>query len=340
MAKHLARAAVRRGQQHRRQAARLAISGGAGVLAVLVMGLEANGLVPSAVHGPAKTSDSFKAVFGPGSGAESAGARTPGSAPDIVSARADALLTYSRSIVLTEAKKETGKLGVASAAAQRPGSGNLMAPLERLIPSSPYGLRTSPITGKAGEFHWGVDFAASCGTRVYSVDAGVVRAVGWHQWGGGNRVEVDHGNGLITTYNHLEGIGVRTGQSVQAGEVVAKVGTTGASTGCHLHFETILNGNHTDPAKWALLPLNSPQSNADMVMADYRSAQGTRPAPAWVVSVEQSRGHESAGQGNGLPEDVPAAMTSSPPATGIAAPLPSPTTAPTPAVTPTPSALS
>ncbi|MCP8998133.1 M23 family metallopeptidase [Pseudarthrobacter sp. RMG13] len=104
------------------------------------------------------------------------------------------------------------------------------APLE-LVPSSPYGLRTNPMTGEEGEFHWGVDFSASCGTRVHSADAGVVREVGWHQWGGGNRVEVDHGNGLITSYDHLEGIAVRKGQPVQAGEVIANVGTTGASTG-------------------------------------------------------------------------------------------------------------
>lgn len=339
LAKHLARAAARRGRQHRRHAARLAISGGTGVLAVLVMGLQANGSVPAAEHAPGHTSGGFAATAGQGLATGTGVAQAAGSTLDAVSAPADASLTYSRSIVLTEAKKETGKLSAASTASQRPAAGTLMAPLEALLPSSPYGLRRSPITGKAGEFHWGLDFAASCGTRVHSADAGVVRAVGWHQWGGGNRVEVDHGNGLITTYNHLEGIGVRTGQSVQAGDVIAKVGTTGASTGCHLHFETVLNGSHTDPAKWTLVPLHSPDPKADITMADYRSADRTKPAPAWVVSVEQSRSHESAGHSHGPEEVGSAAMTSSPrvdasaPSALAPAPTPSLTVAPAPAAT-------
>jgi len=108
--------------------------------------------------------------------------------------------------------------GVASSALRRPAAGFLMAPLEVLTPSSPFGQRRSPITGELGEFHWGQDFAAACGTRVYAADAGVVRAAGWHPWGGGNRVEIDHGNGLITTYNHLQGIAVEKGDHVKVGD--------------------------------------------------------------------------------------------------------------------------
>ncbi|GAB3533945.1 hypothetical protein GCM10027403_08810 [Arthrobacter tecti] len=139
---------------------------------------------------------------------------------------------------------------------ERPGKGMLIAPLQFLSTSSLFGHRTSPITGEIGEFHTGHDWAAPCGTRVFSADAGVVRAVGWHPWGGGNRVELDHGNGLVTTYNHLEGIAVEKGDNVGAGQVIAAVGTSGMSTGCHLHFETILNGEHTDPAAWKLIPLD------------------------------------------------------------------------------------
>jgi hypothetical protein len=304
---------------------------------VLVMGLQANGSVPAAEQAPGHTSGDFAATSGQGFPPGTAVRQASGSTVDAVSARADALLTYSRSIVRTEAKKGTGKLSAASTASQRPAAGTLMAPLEALVPSSPYGLRTSPITGEAGEFHWGLDFAASCGTRVASVDAGVIRAVGWHQWGGGNRVEVDHGNGLITTYNHLDGIGVRTGQSVQAGELIAKVGTTGASTGCHLHFETVLNGSHTDPAKWTLVPLHSLDPRADMAMTDYRSPDGTKPAPAWVVSIEQSRSHESAGHSHALPENGPKAAPS-PSVAATAAPTPSPAMVPTPTAAPAPTA--
>ena len=165
-------------------------------------------------------------------------------------------MAFSRTTVQTVTREGVGgELNVASAALSRPAAGFLMAPLESLVPSSPFGLRTSPLTGFAGEFHWGQDFAAPCGTRVYSADAGVVRAVGWHPWGGGNRVEIDHGNGLITTYNHLQGIAVKKGDSVRVGEVIALVGTTGSSTGCHLHFETILNGSHTDPMDWKFIPI-------------------------------------------------------------------------------------
>ena len=117
------------------------------------------------------------------------------------------------------------------AAVNRPAAGSLFAPLAELVPTSSFGFRTSPITGEAGEFHTGQDYAAPCGTTVFAADAGTVRAVGWHPWGGGNRVEVDHGNGLITTYNHLQGVSVRAGDSVNGGDPIAAIGTTGSSTG-------------------------------------------------------------------------------------------------------------
>ncbi|UEL30315.1 peptidoglycan DD-metalloendopeptidase family protein [Pseudarthrobacter sp. L1SW] len=139
----------------------------------------------------------------------------------------------------------------------RPPAGYLMAPLKLLVPTSPFGFRVSPLSGLAGDFHLGQDYSAPCGTAVYAADSGVVRAAGWHPWGGGNRVEIDHGNGLITTYNHLESIAVRSGDSVKVGQAIARVGTTGWSTGCHLHFETILNGRHTSPLKWRLMAVHA-----------------------------------------------------------------------------------
>ncbi|WP_354350582.1 M23 family metallopeptidase [Pseudarthrobacter sp. PvP090] len=113
------------------------------------------------------------------------------------------ILSFERVEVETIAADGTRERTVASRGLARPSAGTLLAPLEVLKPSSPFGLRINPLSGAAGEFHYGQDFAAKCGTRVYSSDAGVARAVGWHAWGGGNRVEVDHGNGIITTYNHL-----------------------------------------------------------------------------------------------------------------------------------------
>ncbi|WP_440130495.1 peptidoglycan DD-metalloendopeptidase family protein, partial [Arthrobacter globiformis] len=158
-----------------------------------------------------------------------------------------------RPVISNSDIKGATTLGVASALLKRPPKGSLMAPLEVLVRTSPFGSRRSPLTGLLGEFHYGQDFAAPCGTRVYAADAGVVRAAGWHPWGGGNRLEIDHGNGLITTYNHLLKLGAEKGSKIRVGEVVAKVGTTGSSTGCHLHFEVIENGQHKDPNQWKLL---------------------------------------------------------------------------------------
>ena len=230
-------------------------------LAVLTFGVQ--GLAGGATQ-PAPTPAAVTGVVGPAPlgavfpvppatpAAASIAVETPGA----FSADASALVGFSRSLVETSSELGgPGELNVASAGLQRPAPGWLMAPLESIRESSPYGLRTSPLTGQSGEFHWGQDYAAACGTRVYSADAGVVRAVGWHPWGGGNRVEIDHGNGLITTYNHLEAIAVKKGDSVRVSEVIARVGTTGSSTGCHLHFETILNGARTagscfPPRRW------------------------------------------------------------------------------------------
>ena len=163
--------------------------------------------------------------------------------------------------------------------------------------SSPFGLRTSPITGSAGEFHWGQDYAAACGTRVYSADSGVVRAVGWHPWGGGNRVEIDHGNGLITTYNHLEAIAVKKGDSVRVGEVIARVGTTGSSTGCHLHFETILNGSHKNPHDWTLLPITQTDQLGTIEMTSYAPDAGkpSNTSLGWAIPVSEDGTHVVAG---------------------------------------------
>lgn len=134
------------------------------------------------------------------------------------------------------------------AAAAAPG--RLMSPLAQPVLTSPFGYRASPITGMRGELHTGQDFAAGCGTPVTASAAGTVVFAGWHAGGGGNRVVVDHGNGLQTTYNHLAGSSVAVGQAVGKAGVIGSVGTTGASTGCHLHFEVVLNGAVVDPAGW------------------------------------------------------------------------------------------
>ena len=105
-------------------------------------------------------------------------------------------------------------------------------------------------------------------------------------------MEIDHGNGLITTYNHLEAIAVKTGESVQVGEVIARVGTTGWSTGCHLHFETILDGKHTSPLNWTLLPIRQLDKLADIAMVSYDARPATAAAARrWAIPVAADNSH-------------------------------------------------
>lgn len=111
--------------------------------------------------------------------------------------------------------------------------------------SSPYGYRNHPIY-KTKKFHSGVDMAAPGGTNILAAADGVVKMAGWNG-GYGNCVVIDHGGGVSTLYGHSKKLLVSKGQKVTRGQVIALVGTTGASTGNHLHFEVLLNGKTTDP---------------------------------------------------------------------------------------------
>ena len=172
-----------------------------------------------------------------------------------ISAEAGAQIDFSRSAVVTQADPD-GKLKQllsaqsAGSVSRAASAGSLGAPLAALSTASPFGYRVSPLTGGSGDFHRGQDYVAQCGTSVLAAATGTVTFVGWHQYGGGNRVVVDHGNGLETTYNHLSSSSVKEGQTVSRGDVLALSGTTGASTGCHLHFEVQVNGEVVDPTGW------------------------------------------------------------------------------------------
>lgn len=111
--------------------------------------------------------------------------------------------------------------------------------------SSPYGYRIHPIY-KTKKFHSGVDMAAPGGTNILAAADGVVKMAGWNG-GYGNCIVIDHGGGVSTLYGHSQRLLVSKGQTVKKGQVIALVGTTGASTGNHLHFEVLLNGKTTDP---------------------------------------------------------------------------------------------
>ncbi len=95
--------------------------------------------------------------------------------------------------------------------------------------------------------HPGIDLANSKGTAVVAADAGFVEIVGWENSGYGNMVLVNHGNGALTRYAHLSAFAVQQGASVKKGQLIGRIGSTGRSTGPHLHFELIVNGAHRNP---------------------------------------------------------------------------------------------
>jgi len=114
--------------------------------------------------------------------------------------------------------------------------------------SSYYGKRTDPFSGKI-EMHKGMDFAGKKGSEIKAVASGVVTWSG-ERYGYGNLVEINHGNGYVTRYGHNDQIVVNTGDSVERGQMISKMGSTGRSTGPHVHFEVLLNDRQIDPIRF------------------------------------------------------------------------------------------
>ncbi|MBQ7033125.1 MAG: peptidoglycan DD-metalloendopeptidase family protein [Clostridia bacterium] len=111
--------------------------------------------------------------------------------------------------------------------------------------TSPFGTRFHPVQ-KRYKTHTGIDIGAGSGASIVSAESGTVLRAGWNS-GYGNYVVVDHGGGVQTLYGHCSALLVSAGQSVSRGEQIALVGSTGVSTGPHLHFEVLINGEYTDP---------------------------------------------------------------------------------------------
>ena len=143
-------------------------------------------------------------------------------------------------------------------------SGN---PASVLMMSSGFGYRSDPFSG-AGAMHAGLDFRGPIGTPILAAAPGRVSFVG-QKSGYGNVVEVDHGQGILTRYAHLSGFTTKVGSHVGAGEQIAKMGSTGRSTGSHLHFEVRLNGVAVNPRRFL-------EAKADVleVKADARQRVG------------------------------------------------------------------
>jgi murein DD-endopeptidase MepM/ murein hydrolase activator NlpD len=111
--------------------------------------------------------------------------------------------------------------------------------------SSGFGYRTDPING-GGAFHPGLDFKGPIGAPIYAAARGRVSFVGQRS-GYGNCVEIEHGNGLLTRYAHMSGFRTQIGTPVAAGDLIGVIGSTGRSTGPHLHFEVRINDHPVNP---------------------------------------------------------------------------------------------
>ena len=120
-----------------------------------------------------------------------------------------------------------------------------LKPVDHPYLSSSYGWRRHPITGRHA-MHEGLDFAAPRGTPIHAASGGVVTEARYVP-GYGKMVEINHGNGLVTRYAHASSISVKLGELVSKGQQVARVGSTGQSTGAHLHFEVRIAGHPLDP---------------------------------------------------------------------------------------------
>lgn len=151
-------------------------------------------------------------------------------------------------------EKEIANLGVAANAYREQKLAQYRAQLASRTPSlwpclgffsSPYGTRIHPVYG-TGRFHAGCDISAPTGTEIRATAAGTVITSGW-LGGYGNAIEIDHGSGLTTLYGHCSELVVPVGTVVRKGQVVAKVGSTGVSTGPHVHYEVHIGGETTDP---------------------------------------------------------------------------------------------
>ena len=121
--------------------------------------------------------------------------------------------------------------------------------------TSPYGSRVDPVTGAASAFHEGVDIADDYGTPIVATAAGTVTFAGYTEGGYGNLVEIDHGNGFVTRYGHNSAVLVTPGMTVKQGQVIALMGSTGKSTGAHVHYEVRINGSAVDPM--VFLPISN-----------------------------------------------------------------------------------
>lgn len=139
-----------------------------------------------------------------------------------------------------------GQISYGSGKMLKGGKGRFGLPLARINVTSGYGHRAPPTRGATG-FHNGIDLGAPAGTPIYATHDGVVGSAGWNDGYGWN-VTLNAGNGVRTFYGHQSRLNVRSGQRVRRGQVIGWVGSTGVSTGPHLHYGVQVNGQWINPA--------------------------------------------------------------------------------------------
>jgi murein DD-endopeptidase MepM/ murein hydrolase activator NlpD len=157
--------------------------------------------------------------------------------------------------LVAQARQLLGAAGALPGSSIAPVPGTLAWPAHGPI-TSPFGMRVHPITG-VRKLHTGTDLGIPCGTQIHAAREGTVLSAGWDTAYGFRTVVSDgvvNGALLTTTYNHQSHLGVTVGQHVDVGQVIGISGTTGYSTGCHLHFELLVNGDFVDPMPWMTQP--------------------------------------------------------------------------------------
>ena len=122
-------------------------------------------------------------------------------------------------------------------------------PISYTMVSSPFGYRYHPISGKY-KMHYGIDLAAPTGRPIYATRGGTVSYTGYEKGGAGNWVQINHGDGYKSVYMHMTKYVVKTGQNVAQGQLIGYCGSTGGSTGPHLHFGISYNGTYVNPANY------------------------------------------------------------------------------------------
>jgi murein DD-endopeptidase MepM/ murein hydrolase activator NlpD len=183
------------------------------------------------------------AFLGAGVVALSAGAVIPESAP--ADGATPAALSIQDSLTATDRANRSNDRPAASGALEQ-GKPDIW-----LLPVPTKFEITTLFAMRWGTMHYGVDMACPTGTPYYAAHAGTVKLAEWYS-GYGNAIIIDHGNGVETVYGHSSQLLVTKGQHVEAGDKIGLVGSTGDSTGPHLHFEVNVNGVHLDPMKYLL----------------------------------------------------------------------------------------